>query len=272
MKFTYYTIIGKDLNLLKGHVENVRNYAGFDRLPCEKEFIIIIYRNNNIPPAVTESLINYCNENGLTHVIYDEPYNTFIDNLYACWNLGYEKASEGYVFRGGSDQVFSKDSFIRLYEIAENFRINEPHRKIILQANTIENTTRIREINAISRHFTMDLGFTFDTFDYEGYEKFIARINRDLTQEVLTIDDCLKYWGKPTQLQTTLGVINRVDGCSWLMTKEEWSKYGPIPVFRNGITGDVAIHDTLQLDGYEELLVKDCVTYHFVRGESINVQ
>ena len=272
MKFTYYTIIGKDLNLLKGHVQNVREYAGFDRLTCEKEFIIIIYRNANIPQTVTQSLIDYCVESGLTYVIYDEPFNTFIDNLYACWNLGYEKSSEGYVFRGGSDQVFSKDSFLKLYELAEHYRLNEPHRKVILQANTLENTTRIREINAISRHFTMDFGFTFESFDYPGFEKFIERINRDITTDVMTIEDCLKYWGKPTQLQTTLGIINRVDGCSWLMTREEWSKFGPIPVFQNGITGDVAIHDTLQLNGYEEILVKDCVTYHFVRGESINVQ
>ena len=118
----------------------------------------------------------------------------------------------------------------------------------------------------------MDFGFTYETFDYDGFEKFIERINRDISTDVLTIEDCLRFWGKPTQLQTTLGVINRVDGCSWLMTREEWSKFGPIPVFQNGITGDVAIHDTLQLNGYEELLVKDCVTYHFVRGESINVQ
>ena len=38
MKFTYYTIIGKDLNLLKGHVQNIKEYAGFDKLECEKEF------------------------------------------------------------------------------------------------------------------------------------------------------------------------------------------------------------------------------------------
>ena len=272
MKFTYYTIIGKDLNLLKCHVDNIKNYAGFDRLPCEKEFIVIIYRNENIPSKITQSLIDYCFENDITYVMYDEPHNIFIENLYACWNLGYEKSSDGYVFRGGSDQVFSKDSFIKLYELAENYRINEPDRKIILQANTFENQTRIREINAISRHFTLDLGVTFDTFDYQGFEKFISLINKNINSDTLTIDDCLKYWGRPTQLQTTLGVINRVDGCSWLMTKEEWKKYGPIPVFRNGITGDVAIHDTLQLDGYEELMVKDCVTYHFVRGESINIQ
>ena len=35
-EFTYYTIIGKDLDLFKSHVENIKNYAGFDKLPCKK--------------------------------------------------------------------------------------------------------------------------------------------------------------------------------------------------------------------------------------------
>ncbi len=31
-EFTYYTIIGKDLDLFKSHVENIKNYAGFEKL------------------------------------------------------------------------------------------------------------------------------------------------------------------------------------------------------------------------------------------------
>ena len=40
----------------------------------------------------------------------------------------------------------------------------------------------------------------------------------------------------------------------------------------NWITGDVVIHDRMQTAGYENYLVRDCITYHFVRGESIDVQ
>jgi len=272
MKFTYYTIIGKDLNLLKGHVKNIKEYAGFDELPCEKEFLIIVYRNSKIPENITNSLIDYCDSEGIRTVIYDEPIDRFIDNLYACWNLGYEKADDGYIFRGGSDQVFSKNSFIKLYEEAEKLRINNPDGKYIIQANTIENTSRLKQIGAISRHFTLDIGTTFDTFNYSEYETFIENINKDVEDNVLTIEQCLKHWGKPTSLGTTMGQINRVDGCSWLMTREDWVNHGPLPVFEGGVTGDVAIHDRLQRAGYEELMVRDCVTYHFVRGESINVQ
>ena len=272
MKFTYYTIIGKDLELFKGHVENVKKYAGFDLLDCEKEFITIVYQNATIPKQITKDILNYCEDQNIKSIVYDEPHNIFIDNLYACWNLGYEKSSDGYIFRGGSDQVFNKNSFLDLYEQAENLRINHPDKKYILQANTIENSERIKQIGAMSRHFTMDFGTTFWNFDFDSFESFIEKINKDVETSLLTINESLSKWGKPSVLGTSLGLINRVDGCSWLMTKQDWLKYGPLPTIENGITGDVIIHDRLQVAGYEEFIVKNCVTYHFVRGESINVQ
>ena len=62
---------------------------------------------------MTQNIVEYCNQNNLKTVFYDEPAHLdFLHNLYACWNLGYEFAQPGYVFRGGSDQVFSEDSFI----------------------------------------------------------------------------------------------------------------------------------------------------------------
>jgi hypothetical protein len=266
MKFTYYTIIGKDLNLLKGHISNIKEYAGFNKLTCEKELIVIIYKNPNIPDNITNSIIEYCNSESITYHIYNEPHNIFIENLYRCWNLGYEVSTDGYVFRGGSDQVFSKDSFLHLYNEAENIRKNQPNKKFILQANTIENVERSPQ----SRHFVKSFGDSFENFKYDEFETFITEINQNVTEEIIDIDQSLKYWGKPSSLWTSLGSVNRVDGCSWLMTKEEFNKYGPIPVIINNVTGDVLIHDKLQIDGYDEYIVKNCITYHFVRGESMN--
>ena len=239
MKFTYYTIIGKDLNLLKGHINNIKEYAGFDKLTCEKELIVIVYRNNKIPIEITDNILKYCKSQNIKTVIYDEPSENFIENLYSCWNLGYEVSDSGYIFRGGSDQVFSKDSFPKLYNLAEKLRIENPDKKFILQANTIENSERIRQIGAISRHFTLSLGTTFDQFDYKSFEEYIFELNKNIDVDLLTIDDCLMNWGKPTLINTSLGRINRVDGCSWLMTKHDWINYGPLPVLENNITGDV---------------------------------
>ena len=84
MKFTYYTIIGKDVNLRKGHVENVREYAGFDKLTCEKEFLVIVYKNANIPQSTTDSILDYCANNDIRTHVYDEPTTVFLNNLYAC--------------------------------------------------------------------------------------------------------------------------------------------------------------------------------------------
>lgn len=262
-KFTYYTIIGKDLNLFRHHVNNIKNYAGFDKLTCDKEFVVIVYTNPRIPSQTTENILSFCKVNNIRPVIYNEPSNNFLENLYACWNLGYEHSDDGWVFRGGSDQVFSKDSFPALFEEAKNTE----NQKIVLQANTIENPVKLRQIGAISRHFAENFGSTFETFHYEMFESFCYTINRNVKENLITIENALKYWKHPTSLGTSLGNINRVDGCSWLMTKEEWRKYGPLPPIENGITGDVIIHDRMQRDNYVEYIVKNCITYHFVQGE-----
>jgi hypothetical protein len=260
-KFTYYTIIGKDTNLFLGHIKNIKEYAGFDKLPCDKEFIVIIYMNSKIPKEITKNLINICINNDIRFVLYDEFHSTFIENLYHCWNLGYEHSDDGYVFRGGSDQFFSKDSFLAMYNSLEKIE----NKRCILQANTIENIKRSPE----SRHLLMDFGDTFDNFKLNDFEEYCKKINNGIEEDLINIEQSLKYWNRPKKIYCSLGNIDRVDGCSWLMTKQEWQKYGPLKTIENGITGDVLIHDVMQRDGYEELIVKDCITYHFVRGESL---
>jgi len=89
--------------------------------------------------------------------------------------------------------------------------------------------------------------------------------------ELVDIEFALRRWGHPTPLKTSLGMVNRVDGCSWLMTKDDFNKFGPLPPIENGVTGDVIIHDRLQTAGYKEYIVRDCVTYHFVMGERVPI-
>lgn len=261
--FTYYTIIGRDLNLLKDHVNNVKEYAGFNRISGDKEFLVIVYKNPNIPEHVTDDIISYCNSQNIKTHIYNEPTDVFIHNLYACWNLGYEVAKPGYVFRAGSDQVFSKDSFTSLYECA-----SKAPDKTILQANTIENLTKIQQLGTVSRHFAKDFGVNFETFNYNEFEKFCSEINTQVDGELVDISEALRVWGHPTQFTSSMGVINRADGCSWLMTKDNWETFGPIPAIENNVTGDIIIHDRMQMAGYESYIVRDCITYHFVQGES----
>lgn len=267
-EFTYYTIIGKDLELFKNHVNNVKTYAGFDKLSCKKNFHVIVYKNSKIKSEITDSILKFCQEQDIKSFVYEEPTNSFIDNLYACWNLGYETAPPGYVFRGGSDQVFSKDSFVSLYETAEKMKTSFPQKKVIFQANTIECRSRLRKIGVKkSRHFDEDFGENFSNMNYEAFEKFIRKINSPVKEDLLTIDMALKHWKKPTAFHGKFGKTNRTDGCSWLMTKQDWIDHGPLPALENGITGDVIIHDRFQENGYENYIVRDCITYHFVQGE-----
>jgi len=265
--FTYYTIIGRDANLLEGHLKNVTEYAGFNKLEVEKKLLTIIYKNDKISDEVTNDIKKVCEKYNSEYFIYNEPDDNFMTNLYACWNLGYEKALDGYVFRGGSDQVFSKDSFLSLYKARE---VNK-EQKIVLQANTIENQER----NMQSRHLLAPLGDTFENFKMDAFESIIENINNEpevKNLDLVNIQTALKAWnGHPKSFECQNGHVNRCDGCSWLMTRKEWEKYGPLPTVENGHTGDVVIHDRMQRDGYWQYIVKNCITYHFVRGESKGV-
>ncbi len=264
MKFTYYTIIGRNSLLLDGHLSNINEHAGFARMDCDKEIIVVVYRNKSIPKKITNSILSICEKHNARPVIHDEVHDSFIHNLYACWNLGYQEAGDGFVFRAGSDQVFSKDAMIIMCSLG----LETEGTKTILQAQTIENKNYLAPNGIKSRHFMEHFGDNFSNLDLDKFEEFCSEINYNVPDKLLDIFQCMKHWSKPTVLKTSLGNVHRTDGCSWLMTRKEWEEFGPLPVIENGITGDVIIHDRLQQAGYKNLLTRDCVTYHFVRGES----
>lgn len=272
MKFTYYTIIGKDPYLIKGHLNNIRFHAGFDQLDCPKQIIVVVYKNSKIPKEITEEILDICTQNNAKIVIYDEPTTNFLDNLYRCWNLGYEHSDDGWVFRSGSDQAFNKDSFPKLYDVA--MREREKNSKILLNSNTIEHSVRAMSKGNISRHIIANFGDNFKNFNVDAFEKFCAELNKNVKEELLTVDQSYSYWRKPTGFCSTVSAWhNRTEGCSWLITKKDWEEYGPmIPLTyysRGQITGDCLLHDKLQIVGYKDYLTRDCITYHFFRGESI---
>jgi hypothetical protein len=137
--------------------------------------------------------------------------------------------------------------------------------KAVLQANTIESPRA-----GMSRHMIRDFGLTFETFNIEEFERLCDSLRSRTDKTILNIDESLAAYGKPTSFNSSLGHINRTDGCSWLMTREEWEKFGPMPPIERGITGDVIIHDRMTRAGYNNYIVRDCITYHFVRGESMS--
>ncbi|MHA2068019.1 MAG: hypothetical protein ACXABY_26960, partial [Candidatus Thorarchaeota archaeon] len=86
-------------------------------------------------------------------------------------------------------------------------------------------------------------------------------------KEYLTVGESVARWGRPLPWHNRHGYHNRTEGCSWLVTKATWEKYGPLPRFQDGVTGDCWFGDELEFNGYRDYLVRDCITYHFFRGE-----
>jgi len=253
--FDYYTIIGRDPGLFRGHVGNTLKNAGLSRDLWD--FYVIIYHNENIPQEITDELVAICEENDIHYVLHHEdPSVPFINRLYVAWNKGYDLGKRDLVFRGGSDQVWNPSAFQNLWNAWESV----PH-NAILQAQTVESP-----LAGLSRHFMKDFGTTYDSFKEEEFEKFCEQISQP---GLYSIHEALAEWGHPTHFNSSLGFPhNRTDGCSWLQSRKLFKQHGPMPPIRGGITGDVLIHDAYERAGIPNFLVGDCITYHFVRGES----
>lgn len=251
--FDYYTIIGRDPKLFQGHVDNTLRNAGLERDLWD--FHVLVYTNDKIPQETTDEIIAICEANDIHYHLHPEdPSRPFIDRLYACWNRGYELGERPLVFRAGSDQTWSPRAFQALYDAWESL----PFESAILQAQTVEHMVSYPG----SRHFCRDFGTNFDEYDEEAFFEFCEEISRP---GLFTIGECLQIWGKPGRM---INGPPRTDGCSWLQRRDHFKQFGPMPTIRAGVTGDVLIHDAYQRAGIPNFLVGDCITYHFVRGES----
>ncbi len=251
--FDYYTIIGRNSELFRGHVDNTLRNAGLTRDLWD--FHTLVYTNGKIPQETTDEIVAICEENDIHWYLHPEdPSQSFIKRLYDCWNRGYELGSRPHVFRAGSDQTWSKNAFYNLWNAYEDLVI----KPVVLQAQTIEHMVSYPG----SRHFCRDFGNNFGNYDEEAFFKFCEEISRPGSY---LIHEALEIWGKPTRM---INGPPRTDGCSWLQERKLFKTHGPMPTIRGGVTGDVLIHDAYQRAGIPNLLVGDCITYHFVRGES----
>lgn len=263
---TYYCIAGKSPNMTRAHLKSVCEFSGLRKVKMPHEILVIIYRNNSIPEIVTEDLKKVCAEFGARWHLFEERTDDFLSNLYQCWNLGYEYANGDWVFRSGNDQVFSRDAFPNLEYDIECAQKHVGHNDFVLQANTVENGAR----NFDSRHLLGSFGSSFEELNVIAMNDYFTKLSSmSADKRLLTISEAEQLYGKPTGFTSSLGQINRTDGCSWLMSKKAWLEHGPMPAIEGGITGDVIIHDRLQLAGYQNFLLPHVLTYHFVQGERL---
>jgi hypothetical protein len=132
---------------------------------------------------------------------------------------------------------------------------------VVLQAQTIESP-----LAGQSRHFIKAFGTTASEYNEDAFIRFCEEIYEP---DLFDIDGALARWGHPTSFSSSIKEDhNRTDGCSWLQTKDLFKRFGPMPYIRGKWTGDVWIHDNYERSGVPNFLVGNCITYHFVKGES----
>jgi len=257
-----YTIISRDAELLRWCVENARLRAG-----VEHEWVVIGW-------SPTDAILRECDALGVRCVPLQMPDPPgpdahpeqrtawFIGCLYRAWNQGYESASTKWVARMGSDQFFSKDWLKNLLACAE--RRGE---RAVYHTTTIESPVAKR-----SRHEIRDWGTTPGEFDERGRDRFDLYADdlawRYRSDPTVLGSECDLWYNHPTR-----GRQRRADGGTFLMTRDLWSEFGPMPlVVKNGVAPDVAFIDAILDGGVPNYLCRTSVVYHTVRGESRDIQ
>ena len=258
---TAYTIISRDVELLRWCVENARLRAGL-----EHEWVVIGWG----PTAI----LRECDALGVRCVPLQMPpppgegahpeqrVAWFICCLYRAWNAGYEHATTQWVARMGSDQFFNRDWLKNLLACAE--RHGE---RAVYHTNTIESHVAKR-----SRHEIRDWGATPAEFEERG-RRFFDAFADDLAYRFRSCptvpgSECDLWYSHPTR-----GRQRRADGCTWLQTKALWEEFGPMnDRVVNGVAPDVAYMDRLYDAGVPGYLCQTASSYHLVRAESKHIQ
>ena len=262
-RFDYCTIIGRDPEIYESHVTNVLQNAG---LPREAwNFHTVIYRNSRIHPDTTARLAQIAADNDILVHYYDEVegtgFETFLHNLYVCWNMCQTVGSTPLNVRAGSDQAFSKDAFKNMLEAWDFYQEENGHDNVILFHNLIECKERC---GASSRHILKDFGSSWRDLDLGAFQ---AWCDENELPELVGFTKANELWGAPRN-QPRLASNDRADGASWIQSKRLFREYGPMPPrYGNGLTGDIGIMEKMRDHGVEFYIIGNSTTYHISQGE-----
>jgi hypothetical protein len=281
---TCYTIISRDVKLLDWCVTNARDRAGFDH-----KWVIVNWINESdgnghekihewvkgqellgydikyVPYRATEKRYKKVEQPdwpvdfGTERPTPVVDTGWFLENLYACWNLGYSEAKTKYVARMGSDQFFS-DNWLRALVECER-----KHPSGVYHCWTVES-----DLARSSRHETKQWGHTPDDFDAIRFDSYAnSQIHRYNNELGIRGDMCGLYYRHPSR-----GSQKRPDGVTWLQEKRLWEEFGPLSdeVNGEGVTGDVSYMDKIYDSGVVGYLCPRSISYHLVQGESRDMQ
>lgn len=260
-EITCYSIISRDVGLLRWCIENARMRAGINH-----KWLVIGW------DATTE-VLQYCIDERIDYYAYEaKPENEFnsrtdwfLYNLYNCWELGMNEADTELIVRMGSDQFFSENWLKNLYEAGR--------RDLFKGIYNVWTTEGLIAKN--SRHIIKDFGDTWDQFrvnEFDIYANHWIYNNPYMehkTYPLVPAVDCGLSYNHPRR-----GFQMRPDGVSWLQSKEVWEKYGPFckGYSPEGTAPDVYYIDTLNDNGVMSYLVPNSMSHHLCRGESRDIQ
>lgn len=262
---TCYTVISRDVNLLRWCVDNARSRAGIDHawLVCGWNPTDAILKECELlgVPCVPHELPD---KPGL-RAHPDQQTRWFLKCLYKMWNVGYEHAKTKWVVRMGSDQFFSKNWLKNLMEAAEKYGERGIYHTWTVESNFAKH----------SRHETRNWGTSWQEFNQLQFDLYADDlIYRTGSTKALPGRECNLWYQHPAR-----GKQTRPDGVTWLQTKELWEEFGPMEDVLNDekVTGDVAYMDRLydgvaadgsKVDPVPGFLVPRSISYHLVQSEA----
>lgn len=262
-RFDYCTIIGRDPEIYRSHVANVLQNAGLCRSTWN--FHTVIYRNSRISPDITAELAQVAADNDIQVHYYDEVegtgFETFLHNLYVCWNMCQTVGSTPLNVRAGSDQAFGSDAFKYMLKEWDQFQEDFGHDNVILFHNLIECKERC---GASSRHILKDFGSSWKDLDLDAFQ---AWCDENEAAGLFGWRPANEKWGAPRN-QRGLASNDRADGASWIQSKRLFREYGPMPPrYSNNLTGDIGIMERMREHGVEFYIIGNSTTYHISQGE-----
>lgn len=265
-RFDYCTIIGRAPHIFKAHVDNVLKNAGLPRDLWN--FHVIIYRNSKIDSSITQELCDIAAKSDIRVTFYDEvegsDFETFLHNLYACWNLCQTLGDTPLNVRAGSDQAFSRDSFKNMLEAWDHYQLETNNDNVVMFHNLIECRSNVD----LSRHILEDFGRNWNEFDEAKFQEWCDKNER---VGLVGHAEANKLWGAPRDMPG-LASNGRADGASWIQSKKLFKKFGPMPPrYANGrlagLTGDIGIMEKMRDAGVQFYIIGNSTTYHISQGE-----
>jgi len=167
----------------------------------------------------------------------DNPDDWWIQNVYEAWNVCLKEAETPAVCFVNSDMAFSRgwlDNLMK-YDLEK-----------YIPTSWLVESGRLRSLTGL---LSRDFGKLIDSFDVGGFERFVADV---------TCDDYESGVGAYMPSVFLKEVLESVGG--WDKNKTVAGKVIP---------GDNITFGKLADLGFERIMVKDSIVYHFQRGESI---